>query len=208
MAFGSLLFDSNVIPIPVSYVPGVGFVAMQGSVNTNTDGNGNQYAPMDISIAQIGDIPVTMAGGDGVTAANIMQVVNGKFNGQTVDQDRGNLDNITLINAVNVTTTQTSSTQTNYNHRSVIIVLQTTVIGSGSITLSILGLEPVSNYTWTILSGVAVTTNTTVLYKISPSLSAVSNSIAQDLLPRSWQVQVTANNSNVATYAVYGIMLI
>lgn len=208
MAFQSLLFDSNNIPIPVSYVPGVGFVAMRGSAGTVTDGLGNTYTPLAIDIAQINDLPVQMAGTDGVTASNVLQVVNGRFNGRTVDQDRNNLDNITLISATNATTTQVSSMQINYNHRSVIVVFQTTAIGTGNLTLSIQGIEPVSNYTWTILSGTAVSTNTTTLYKITPNLSAVANSIAQDLLPRSWQVTVTANNANAATYAVYAIMLV
>lgn len=206
MAFPSILFDSNTIPIPVCYVAGVGFVAMMSSPNTATDGNGNQYAPLAIDLNQIGDLPAQMAGSDGVTAANVLQVATGNFNGQTIDQNRNNNDSITIINASNVTTTQTSSTQINYNHRGCIIVLQTTAIGTGSVTLSINGIEPLSNYTWTILSGSAVTTNTTVLYKVHPNLPASANSVAQDILPRSWQVVVNANNANTATYAVYGIM--
>lgn len=208
MGFSSLLFDSNTIPIPCLWVPGVGFVAMQGSGNVGTDGSGNQYAPISLDLSQIGDLPVNMAGGDGVTASNVLEVVHGRFNGMTVDQDRGNMDNITIINASNVTTTQTSPMQINYNHSSVIIVLTTTAIGTGSITLSIQGIEPSQPYTWTILAGTAVTTNTTVLYKVTPKLSAVANSVAQDLLPRSWQVVVTANNANAATYVVNGIVLL
>lgn len=206
MAFSSLLFDANTIPIPCVWVPGVGFVALQGSPNVSTDGSSNQYTPLAIDLNQIGDLPTQMAGSDGVTATNVLETASGKFNGLTLDQERNNNDNITIISAANVTTTQTSPTQVNYNHRGAIVVLQTTAIGTGSITLSIQGIEPVSNYTWTILSGVAVTTNTTVLYKVHPSLPASANSVAQDILPRSWQVLVTANNANAATYAVYGIM--
>lgn len=205
MGFSSLLFDSNAIPIPCLWVPGVGFVALQGSPNVSTDGD-NQYAPIALDLSQIGDLPTQMAGSDGVTATNVLEIASGKFNGLTLDMERNNNDNITILNEVNATTTQTSPMQINYNHRGCIVVLQTTAIGTGSITLSIQGIEPTSNYTWTILSGVAVTTNTTVLYKVHPSLPAASNSVAQDILPRSWQVLVTANNTNSATYAVYGIM--
>ena len=205
MTFPSILFDSHTIPIPVCYVPGVGFVALMGSPNTSTDGQGNPYGPLAVDINQIGDLPAQMAGSDGVTAGNVLQVTTANFNGRTIDQNRNNNDSITIINASNVTTTQTSS-QINYNHRGCIVVLQTTNIGTGSITLSINGMEPLSNYVWTILSGTAVTTNTTVLYKVHPNLPASANSVAQDILPRSWQVVVTANNANIATYAVYGIM--
>lgn len=206
MAFPSVLFDSNTIPIPVCYVAGFGFVAMMSSPNTGTDGNGNQYAPLAIDLNQIGDLPTQMAGSDGVTASNVLQIATSNFNGLTLDQNRSNQDSITILDVSNVTTSQTSSTQINYNHRGCIIVLQTTAIGSGSITLSIQGIEPLKNNTWTILSGAAVTTNTTVLYKVHPSLPASANSVAQDILPRSWQVVVTANNANAATYSVCGIM--
>lgn len=208
MTFNTLLTDSNNIPIPQVYVPGVGFIAVQGSTGTVTDSLSNEYTPFAIDIAQINDVPVQMAGDDGVTPSNVMQVIGGKFNGISIDQDRGNLDNITILNEVNQTLTVTSPMMLNYNHRSLIVVLQTTSIGTGNITLSIQGIEPVSTYTWTILAGAAVSSNTTNLYKISPNLTAVANSVAQDLLPRSWQVTVTANNANPTTYAVYGIMLV
>ncbi len=44
MAFGSSIRDSGNVPIAQTYVPGVGFVALQGSVITNTDGSSNQSA--------------------------------------------------------------------------------------------------------------------------------------------------------------------
>lgn len=208
MTFNTLVKESNNDPIPQVYVPNADFTAMQGSTGTVTDGLGNTYTPLAVDLAQINDLPVQMAGDDGIVPTNVLQVVGGKFNGVSVDQDRGNLDNITLINVSNATTTQVSSMQLNYNHRSCIIVFQTTTIGSGNLTLSIQGIEPVSNYTWTILAGTAVSSNTTNLYKISPNLANSANAVAQDLLPRSWQVTVTANNANPATYAVYAILLV
>lgn len=212
MTFPSILFDSHTIPIPVCYVPGYGFVAMMSSPNTGTDGQGNQYAPLAVDLNQIGDVPAQMAGSDGVTATNVLQVVTSSFNGRTIDQNRSNQDSIIILSASNVTAPQTSVMQTNYNHRGCIVVLQTTSIGTGSITLSINGFEPQTNYSWTILSGSPVTTNTTILYKIHPSLPPAYLGpgsgilVAQDILPRSWYVSVAANNANPTTYGVYGIM--
>ncbi len=161
---------------------------------------------MAFDLNQIGDLPVTMAGSDGVTSGDILEIASGVFNGQTVDMERGNLDTITIINASNVTTTQTSGTQTNFNHTGCIVILTTTNIGTGSVTLSINGIEPVSNYVWPILTGVAVVTNTTTMYRVSPHLIAATNATAKDILPRSWQVVVTANNVNPTSYAVYGMV--
>lgn len=41
MAFGSSITDVGLIPIAQTYVEGVGFVAMRGSLATNTDGSSN-----------------------------------------------------------------------------------------------------------------------------------------------------------------------
>lgn len=211
MAFPVTLLDGNSIPVPSTYVVGSPgrFVAMRGSPNTFIDGSSNESTPIMLDLNQIGDLPVSMAGDDGVNSDNILQIANGVFNGQTTDQQRGNLDTITILNVSSVTTTQTSGRQTNWNHKGCIVILTTTAIGTGSITLSIQGIEPVSNYVWSILTGLAVTTNTTNIYKVYPGLQvATDNSVANDILPRSWQVVVSANNANPASYAVYGMLAV
>jgi hypothetical protein len=207
--FPNTLLDGLSIPVPATYVGGspVGrFVAMAGSPTTSTDAALNEYTPIALDLQQIADQPVQMSGSDGIDPDGVMQIANGLFNGQTTDQQRGNLDTITLLNVSSVTTSQTSAVQTNFNHRGCIVILTTSAIGTGSVTLSIQGIEPVSNYVWTILAGTAVTTNTTVIYKVYPGLTASANSVASDILPRSWQVLVTANNANAASYAVYGMV--
>lgn len=209
MGFPNTLLDGLSIPVPSTYVGGspIGrFVAMTGSPNTSTDAAGNEYTPIALDIQQIGDQPVQMSGTDGVAPGDLMLISNGLFNGQTTDQQRGNMDTLTFLNVSSVTTTQVSGGQTNFNGRGCIVILTTSAIGTGSITLSIQGVEPVSNYTWTILQGAAVTTNTTNIYRIYPGLTAVANATASDILPRSWQITVTANNANASSYAVYGMV--
>lgn len=49
MAYPSTPRDANNIPIGCVYVPGVGFVALQGGTSVNTDGNGNQSAAVAVS---------------------------------------------------------------------------------------------------------------------------------------------------------------
>lgn len=49
MAFGTLLKDAQTVPIPQLYVPGTGFVSLQGSPNVSTDGSSNQSAPVNVA---------------------------------------------------------------------------------------------------------------------------------------------------------------
>jgi len=48
MAFGSQPVDSNLIPVPNVYVPGTGFIAMQGGIKTFTDASSNVSAPVRV----------------------------------------------------------------------------------------------------------------------------------------------------------------
>lgn len=207
MAFGNTVKDAGNIPIAETYVPNVGFVALQGSTNTNTDGSSNQSAPANFNLSQIGTVATQMAGSDGVTSANILQIANGLFNGATTDQQRGNLDNIVAVASAAYTTTQTQADQKNYNHRGIVVVLDVTVPGTGSITLEIDAKDPVSGKYYAILTGAAVTTLSTNIYRVYPGLTASANATANDVLPRTWRVKVTANNANSVTYSV-GCMLI
>lgn len=208
MAFSSQPVDSNGIPVGNVYVPGNGFIAIAGSTNTNTDGQNNTSTPIALDLNQIGDQPVAMGGNDGVDADTVLQILTGFFNGTTVDQARGNMDGITLINASNVTTTQTSGLQLNYNARGAIIVLDMIdASASPSVTLSIQGIEPQTGSTWTIISGLAVTANGASVYRIYPGLIPVANATVNDIVPRTWQATVTANNANSATYMVCAIVM-
>lgn len=82
------------------------------------------------------------------------------------------------------------------------VVLDMTAAGTGSVTLSINGKDPASGKYYTILNGAAVTTNTTNRYRVGPTVTASANSIAQDYLPKTIQLVVTANNANSATYSL------
>ena len=97
--------------------------------------------------------------------------------------------------------------QVNYNARGVTIVLVTTAIGTGSITLTIQGKDPGSGTYYTLLAGAAVVTNTTNRYTVYPGLTAAANVTASDVLPNAWRIVITANNANAATYSVGGSTL-
>lgn len=113
----------------------------------------------------------------------------------------------TLLASAARTTTQTGSDITNLSANALVVVLDMTVVGTGSVTVTIEGKDSASGKYRTLLAGSAVTTNTTNTYKVGPSVAAVANSIGQDYLPPVFRITVTANNANSATYSVgYALM--
>lgn len=101
------------------------------------------------------------------------------------------------------TTTQTSPDFQNPNCRGVKVVVVTTAIGTGSVTVSIRGKDKVSGTYYTLLDGAAIVTNTTNVYTVYPTgIAAVANVTAVDALPATWRIVCTANNANAATYTV------
>lgn len=108
----------------------------------------------------------------------------------------------TLLASAARTTTQTGSDITNLSANALVVVLDMTVVGTGSVTVTIEGKDSASGKYRTLLAGSAVTTNSTNTYKVGPTVAAAANSIAQDYLPPVFRITVTANNANSATYSV------
>ena len=109
---------------------------------------------------------------------------------------------LTLIASAAFTTTQTTADQSNFAGKGLRVVLSVTNAGTGSVTLEIDAKDVASGVYSLLLTGVAVTTNSTNIYVIHPELTAAANSIAKDVLPHTWRVKVTANNANSITYSV------
>lgn len=213
MAFSNQPLDSNSIPIANVYVQGGGFVASEGSMNTNTDGQGNTSTPVNVNLSQVSDaLTAGLVGIDSILlnqSLGILKVVAALNNGNAYDEPRSNMDGITLINASSVTTFQGSALQTNYNGRGVIVVFDMIdASASPSVTLSITGDEPVTGVGWNILVGLPITANGTYIYKVYPGLIPVPNAVANDIIPRTWGVSVTANNANAASYEVCAIVMV
>jgi hypothetical protein len=143
-----------------------------------------------------------------VDALGNMSVAPGYYNGATVDAARGNINTGALITAVGATVTQTGADQTNYNGRGVVVTLNMTVVGTGSVTLSIQGKDSISGQYYTLLAGLAVTTNVTNIYTVYPGIAASANVNASNVLPRTWRVVSTAGNANAATYTVAACVIL
>jgi hypothetical protein len=112
------------------------------------------------------------------------------------------LDVGALITAIGATAGAASLDQINSGGSGVKVVLNTTAIGTGSVTVSIQGKDVASGAYYNLLVGAPVTTNGTTVYEVHPGLTAVANSVANTALPYTWRVVVTANNANAASYTV------
>lgn len=109
---------------------------------------------------------------------------------------------IRVLQVTGATTTQTSADLRNPNSAGVVVVLDMTVVGTGSVTVQIQGKDKASGKFYPILTGAPVTTNVTNTYRVFPGITAVANAAVSDLIPSIWRVVVTANNANPTTYTV------
>lgn len=136
--------------------------------------------------------------------ANALQYA---YNGSTIDRLRNNVD-VTLLASGTRSTIQTSADITTYNAQGIHVTLDMTVVGTGSVTVTINGKDPASGKYYLLLSGAAVITNVTNVYKVYPGLPATANVSANDHIPRTIQIVVTHNNANNAIYSVGYTLLV
>ena len=100
------------------------------------------------------------------------------------------------------TTTQTSSDIDTSSYQNLVVTVAMTVVGTGSVTLTINAKDVASGTYRLLLAGAAITTNVTNTYKVTRFIAAVANVSALDVLPEFIQLVMTANNANAATYSV------
>jgi hypothetical protein len=140
---------------------------------------------------------------DGTSASTVVAQTAARgylFNGTDWDRYRSNMSAVLLASAAR-TTTQTSADIINYNGRGLQVVLDMTVVGTGSVTVSIQGKDANGIY-YTLLTGAPVITNSTNVYHLGPEITAVANQAVNLYVPRTFRIVVTANNGNTATYSV------
>lgn len=82
------------------------------------------------------------------------------------------------------------------------LLIVTTAIGTGSITVTIQGKDKFSGQYYTLLASAAIVTNTNTLLTVFPGAPVSANVSANDILPEIWRWTVTANNANAATYTI------
>lgn len=108
---------------------------------------------------------------------------------------------IDILKSGSRTTTQTGATQAQYN-AGVLVIVDITIIGTGSITASIEGYDHTSGKWYTILASAALVGNGTTVLGAYPGAGFTANSRYDIHLPLNWRVTITANNANAVTYSV------
>ena len=82
------------------------------------------------------------------------------------------------------------------------VVVNSTAIGTGSITVSIQSKDRASGSYQTLLSSAPITTNTTVVLTVFPGAATTANVSANAPLGECYRIVSTANNPNPSTYSV------
>ena len=83
------------------------------------------------------------------------------------------------------------------------VVLDVTAVTlTPSITLSVEAWDKASGKWYNLLTGAAVTTVSTTVYRIDSTLDAVANSVAKDIVPPVIRVSVAHADTDSITYSV------
>lgn len=84
----------------------------------------------------------------------------------------------------------------------ILIIDATAVTATPSVVFTVLGVDPVSGKTWTILASAAVATVSTVVLRVHPELTASANLIAKDVVPSYFTVSAVHGDADSITYSV------
>lgn len=125
------------------------------------------------------------------------------MSGSNLDLDAGQ-----LLSGVGATTSVNTPDQVNSDHNGVKVCVNVSLIGTGSITVTIQGKDPASGTYFTILASAAIITTSFVVLTVYPGITASTNVAASDVLPRQWRIAVTANNANPVNYTVGASLVI
>lgn len=91
---------------------------------------------------------------------------------------------------------------TNLTARGVVVVINTTVFTAGTYTYTIQGKDPASGNYYTILASAAIAATGTVVLRVYPGLTAAANTVASDVLPKTWRILITGATSPNQTASV------
>lgn len=108
----------------------------------------------------------------------------------------GNWKCVPLTNAAR-TTTATSADQINVAQRGIHLAVTASPYATGVYTPVVQGKDPASGNYYTILSGTAINTTGTTVFKVYPGLTAVASSVVSDIIPYTWRVQLQGSASPI-----------
>ena len=110
-----------------------------------------------------------------------------KLTAASASTDSGDLENISSVGA------------------SIVIDITAITGTTPTATFTVQGKDPVSGKYYTILASTALNATGTTVLKIYPGLTVAANSVASDVLPRTFKVAVTIAGTTPAVTATVGV---
>jgi len=124
------------------------------------------------------------------------------YNFLKVNQPLDSASGTALASAARTATVSTSDI-TNYGGHGLLVFFDSTAsAATPSIVMTIEGKDPASGKYYTILASAAITGTATNVYRVDPLLTAATNTIAKDLLPRTFRITMTHSDADSITYSV------
>lgn len=87
------------------------------------------------------------------------------------------------------------------------LVIDITGYTPGSLTVTIQGVDPVSGKKYTILASAALAAAATTVLRVGPGLTAASNTVANDFLPKEININFNHADATAITYSA-GLQII
>ena len=113
-----------------------------------------------------------------------------------------------VVSGIGATASQNSPDLLNPYGRGVKVFVNTTAIGTGSITVAVQAKDPGSGAYATLLASAVIIANGVTVLTVYPGVTVTANVSASDVLPRQWRVSVTAGNANPANYSVGACVIV
>ena len=147
---------------------------------------------------------------DGVAVTNVVMETPALFNGATADRQRGNVDTGALVTLSAASAGGNSADQTNYNGRGLQLGINITAITgtSPTSTVTVQGKDTASGQYYTLLQSTALAAVGYTNLSIYPGLTAAANSVANQLLPRTFRILYAIGGTTPAITATIGASVI
>ncbi len=124
------------------------------------------------------------------------------FNGTSWDRQRGNTE-VTILASAARTSSPANADITNHNGEAVDIIIDVTAISATpSVVFTVKGKDALSGQYYTILTSAAITGIGTTVLSIGRGLTAAANTVANAILPRTFQVVPIHADADSITYSV------
>lgn len=113
-----------------------------------------------------------------------------------------NTDATILASAARTATSNTADL-TNTGARGLHLVIDVTAVAlTPSVVFTIQGKDAISGKYYTLLASAAITATGTTVLRVYPGLTAAANTVANDVLPRTWRLLFTHADTDSITYSV------